>query len=127
MIPAIVGERDIWDVNQRFTVHFNRSYAARNAARVFYPDFVSRRVITETHGVIRPASRNARVDREHRSAYAETQDPFDSRAIEPSGRPGVPRPAAAPDMRRFGINITCHHIGLHFVPLHGRGGWTWYT
>src|ERR1017187_7818335 len=101
MIPTIVGEGDIWGGGQRLAVHFHRNDAPRNAARVFYPDFVSRRVITETHGVIRPASRNARVDREHRSAYAETQDPFDSRAIEPSGRPGVPRPASAPDMRRF--------------------------
>ena len=85
MIPAIIDERNSWGGGQQLAVQLDQSDAARNPGGVFHADLVNRRVITKTHGVVRPASGNAWIDPACRPAYAETQQPFDSRPIEPSG------------------------------------------
>src|SRR5271157_3650099 len=87
---------------------------------MLHPDVVHGGVITKTHGVARPTSRDAGIDREHCSTQAEAQNPFDSAAVEPSGRSAVPSPSTAPYMRKFGIDIACRHVRLHLIALHRR-------
>src|SRR5215216_5511141 len=50
-----------------------------------------------------------------------SQDHFDAQSIHPACRAGIPRPAAAPNIRHAAIHICSDHIGLHPVALHLLG------
>ena len=59
-------------------------------------------------------------DEEQFAAFAHSQDAFESGAIHPSGRAGVPGPAAAPDMGRFRVDVGGQDVRLDFVRVHAR-------
>src|SRR5579863_1059082 len=68
-----------------------------------------------------PGARDARLDAEHVAADAYPEERFESRAVQPAGRAGVPGPAAAGRRGRHRIDIGGHGIGLELVTRHLSG------
>ena len=52
-----------------------------------------------------PRPRDAGIERRASRPQAEAEDPLEARAVHPAGRAGVPGPAAAPDVRRLGVDV----------------------
>ena len=114
-----------WNVGRpclQFSVEFRDRHPASNTRRIFYFDLVDRRVVFELDRVTGPVSRNTRIDRKRHPAQTKSKNPFDARAVKPTGRTRVPRPAATPHVRRLGINITGYHVRFHLVSLHAGTG-----
>src|ERR1700721_3101700 len=65
-----------------------------------------------------PRPRNARVDAEAVPGLREAKDRLEPDAIHPARRPGVPGPAATPEVSGRGIDIRRHHERLDLVPRH---------
>ena len=105
-----------------------RTAAART--RIGLPvddDLVRRAAMAVVDREARPVRRHAGREREPVLAQAESEDPFETGAIQPAGRTRVPGPAAAPGMRRLGVHVRGDHVGLDLVALHvgaraSRGG-----
>src|SRR5436190_20714730 len=76
------------------------------------------------HLKFRPARRNAGFEAKGVAAQLKTQNRFNGDAVEPGCRARVPRPAAAPRVRRGAIHIGASDIGLNSVMLDllRRGG-----
>ena len=54
------------------------------------------------------------------SSQAEAEDPLDAGAVHPARRPRVPRPAAAPHVRRHGVDVGGGDVGLDLVAMDAR-------
>src|SRR5436190_6608644 len=56
--------------------------------------------------------------------HAKSENPLEAGPVHPAGRAGVPRPAAAPDVRRYRIDVCGDDVGLHLVAVYvcARGG-----
>src|ERR1700754_15801 len=65
-----------------------------------HTDFIARRVHIDRRFKARPRVWNTRVHHQKIALPANPQNALDSSPVHPSGRPRVPRPAAAPDMWR---------------------------
>src|SRR5262245_14526618 len=91
--------------------------AAGDAVRVFDAHLVARAVIAERDREARPAARDAWVDEQRGAAEAKAQEPFDPRAIHPTGGAGVPGPAAAARMGRLRIDVTGHDVRLDPITI----------
>ena len=59
---------------------------------------------------------------QQRAPQTEPQNPLDAGPIHPPCGPGVPRPSAAADVRRFGINIGGDDVGLDLVAVNASAG-----
>src|SRR5512134_2104299 len=115
---AVIGELDMHAaVCKRDAIEFNTRHPSRNSVRVFDGDFVARRVVAEEDFKAPPRTWDAWVEIKPRAAHTEPENPLDASPINPSRGPGVPCPAAAADMRRFGINISGDDIGLDLVAV----------
>src|ERR1700731_3888578 len=90
---------------KRDSVELDSGDPVRNAARVLDGDFIARSAMAVAHSKGGPAWRDARVEEEQFAAFAHAEDAFESGTIHPSGRAGIPGPAAAPDMGRFRIDV----------------------
>src|SRR5690349_16090251 len=77
-------------------------------------------MIAEGKFIAGPAAGNTRVHEKRLAAQAETQQPLHSRSVHPARRTGIPSPAAAPRVRRFGVDVTGRDIGLHLIALDVR-------
>ena len=78
---------------------------------------VARRAVAELDLEPRPASRDARVDREAGPLPSDPEDRLHRRLVHPAGRTGVPGPAAAADVRRLGVDVGRDHVRLDLVAL----------
>jgi hypothetical protein len=59
---------------------------------------------------------------QQRAPQTESQEPLEASPIHPPCGPGVPRPPAAADVRRFSINVGGDNVGLNFVPVYANAG-----
>src|SRR5678815_2467573 len=62
--------------------------------------------------------RNAGIDQQFVALYAQSEHPFQRYAIYPTRRSRVPCPAAAPSVRRHGIDVRADDIRLHAITMH---------
>ena len=90
---------------QRFAVELQARDAAADPVRILDRDLVARRAVAEDDLEAPPGPRHAGIEDQRRAAQAEAEDPLEARPIHPSGRAGVPGPAAAPDVRRLGVDV----------------------
>src|SRR5262245_5166776 len=68
-----------------------------------------------------PRRRQAGGDDESVPTDRHTECPFDDTAVEPAGRPRVPRPAATADMRRLTVHVAREGKRLQLVTLGTAG------
>ena len=78
-------------------------------------DIVGAPAITISDGVLRPRRRHARSNRQLVAALVEAENCLEADAIHPACRSRVPRPAAAPEMTRGGVDIGRDDERLDFV------------
>ena len=76
-------------------------------------------VLPMRHVIEKPghAGRDARRDRERRSAPPEPEDVLEPEPVEPRGRARVPGPSAAPDVERMRVDVGGDDVGLDLVAL----------
>src|ERR1700683_5167861 len=98
---AVVSQRDPrFLVGQRDTIELDANDAAANAGGVLHLDVVARGPGSEDDFKTRPCFWDAWVEDQRRSPQTEPEDLFETCAVHPSGRAGVPGPSAASDMGR---------------------------
>ena len=102
---------------KRCAIELNRRHPSGNPLWVLDVDFVARRVIAEYDVKAPPCTWDTRVEIKPRAAQTEAENPLDAGPIHPTRGSGVPGPAAAADMRRFGINIGGDDIGLDLIAV----------
>ena len=103
---------------QPLAVQLDRADAATRASRVVDKNVVRRRLMAIAQFKSGPARRNARLHPKGAAPQLEAQNRFNRDAVQPTRRTGVPRPPAAPRVRRGAIHVRAHHVRLNFVALH---------
>src|ERR1051326_6032727 len=99
----IVGQVDLClSCLQRFAVKHDARHTAADAVRVLDGDLVTCGVVLKGDVEARPRLWYAGVNDERGSTETKSEDPFESCPIHPSCRAGVPGPAPAADVGRFG-------------------------
>src|SRR6185369_5364941 len=93
--PAVVHERYGRRVDGR-AVELGLRHAAAPVLGVRHRDLVTRGSEAPGDRILRPGGRDAGIDRERRALAPEAEEALQARAVEPTGRPRVPGPAAAP-------------------------------
>src|SRR5271170_6777711 len=74
-------------------------------------------MVSESNFEVSPTLRDAGIDEERRAAQTKSEDPLETRQIHPSSRARVPRPAAAPYMRRLRIYVAAGDVGFYLVAM----------
>ena len=98
-----------------------RRDAAGDAARVLDRDLVARGVVAEGD-LEAAATRAGCTGRDGATAprRRKPEDPLEPGAVHPARRAGVPGPAAAPDVRRLGVDVGGDDVGLDLVAVDAR-------
>src|SRR6202049_1084207 len=116
---AVIKQRNPrWPIAQRLAIALGAGDPLADTARIVDQDFVARGAIPEHDLQVRPALRDAWRQEQGRPLHAKSEDPFEAGPVHPAGRAGVPRPTAAPDVRRYRIDIRGDHVGLHLVAVY---------
>ena len=118
--PARAGPHRLNDRGRGLAVEFHRCDAAVDAVWILDRDFIAGSVILEHDLKARPEFGNARGENERCRLHLEPQDRLKARPVHPARRACVPRPSAAPDVRRHRVDVGGDHIGFHFVAMHLR-------
>src|SRR5581483_10768984 len=87
------------------------------AVRVLDADLITRRVIAKINPKVTPRARDAGVQVQPGAPQTEPENPLNARAVHPPRGPGVPRPPAATDVRRLGVNVPRNYIGLDLITV----------
>src|SRR5688572_1081117 len=97
------GDRVVIDF---FAVEFRFQDAPPHTIRIEHLDLIGAVADLPVDRVALPGRRHAGIDREGLSTAAHADDALEAGAIEPSGRSGVPAPAAAAGVRWSGVDVT---------------------
>src|SRR5271154_4309006 len=115
---AVIRQRDQrWISLQQLAIQLDAKNATADSLRIFDCDVVPRRMVSESNFEMLPTLRDAGIDEERRAAQTKSEDPLETRPIHPSSRARVPRPAAAPYMRRLRIYVAAGDVGFYLVAM----------
>src|SRR5687767_13849175 len=96
-------------------VHFETCHTTMDRLGIIYLNPIHRLPATIGDFKFTPALRNARIDLQTLSAQFESENGFESGAIHPTRRTGIPRPTPTSSVWRHGVDVAHRHVRLDFV------------
>src|SRR5205085_3560424 len=119
MFCAVILQRNF--ISQLLpTIHYTARDTATYARRVLDFDAIARPTITVVDLIFAPPARDTWRKLQTLAAQTEAENEFQPRAIHPTGRACVPRPAAAPRVRPDRIDIGRRDVRLDLVLVQAR-------
>src|SRR5580692_2701283 len=115
---AIIRQGDQQRISlQQFAVELDAGNTATNAMRILDGNLVPGGMVAENDFEVSPALWNAGINVQSCPTQMKSEYPLESRPIHPSGRAGVPSPAAAPNMCWFVIYVAAGNVRLNLVAV----------